>query len=114
MFGNPKHRNITYTMTEFSRFKLFFKQKNEELYVTKTELPVSIPSSTPPPSPIVISTHPAVVWEESCKEGPDFILIRCRLGSHLRIELKGPWYDTSEDEELAVLVWKDNNLPKEK
>lgn len=112
-FGDTRHRNITYTLTAVSRFKQFFKQENEELYVTKTELPVSIPSSAPPPPLIVISTRPALVWEENCEEGSDFILNRHRLGGHLRIELKGPWYDTGEDEELAVLVWNDNNPPKE-
>ncbi|CAM3594524.1 hypothetical protein GCM10009865_38550 [Aeromicrobium ponti] len=113
-FGDTKHRIVTYTLTAVSRFQQFFEEDNEEAFVARTvQSPISIPSSARPSPPMVVSTCPAFVWEENHEDGEDFSLNRRRKGGYLRIELKGSWNETGEGEQLAVLVWKDNNPPKE-
>ena len=114
-FGDTKHRNVTYTVTAISRFRQFFDdQESNDAFVVSTVLPsVSIPNSGRPPSPVVLSTRPAFIWDEQ-RDAPAFTtLTRRRSGGLLRVELKQPWFETGEGEQLAVLVWTDAKPPKE-
>lgn len=110
-FGDTRHRKITYTLTAVSRFRQFFEDDDDKAFIERTDILVNVPSSARPSPPLVLSTRPAFVWED--EEGPDFLLYRRRLGGYLRIELKGPWYETGDGEQLAVLVSKDNNPKNE-
>jgi len=115
-FGDTRRRKITYTLTAVSRFRQFFDtSEDNEAFVVRRALPepVNIPNSARPSPPIVVSTRPAFVWQENRENLPDFTLIRRRLGGYLRLELKGPWYETGEGEQLAVLVWKDDRPPED-
>ncbi len=105
--GDTRHRRIKYTLTAVSRFRQFFEDDDDKAFIQKTDIFVNIPSSARPSPPIVLSTRPAFVWED--EEGTDFLLYRRRLGGYLRIELKGPWYETGDEEQLAVLISKDIN-----
>jgi hypothetical protein len=39
-------------------------------------------------------------------------MVRRRLGGHVRIELRGPWYETGEGEQLAVIVSTSDEPPE--
>jgi hypothetical protein len=115
-FGDTRHRMVTYTLTAVSRFRQFFDVADDAgAFIARTVLsePVSIPNSARPSPPIVISTRPALAWQENREDSSDFKLIRRRLGGYLRVELKSPWYETGEGEQLGVIVWKDGTPPKE-
>ena len=109
--GDTRHRIITYTLTAVSRFRRFFEDSHENLFVTKKEFTVNVPSSARPSPPVVGSVLPALVWKDNREDDQFFMLRRKRLGGYIRIELKDPWNETGEGEEFAVLVYSDNNPP---
>jgi hypothetical protein len=114
-FGDTRHRKVTYTLTAVSRFRHFFgAAEDESAFVAKAVLPrlVSIPNSARPSPPMVLSIRPAFAWETSREGGQNFTLRRRRLGGHVRVELKGPWYETGEGEQLAVIVSTGSEPPE--
>ncbi|HEY2138088.1 MAG TPA: hypothetical protein VGH49_19545, partial [Xanthobacteraceae bacterium] len=115
-FGDTRHRNVTYTLTAVSRFRQFFDDTDDTKFMARTVLaaPVSVPSSARPSPPVVLSVRPAFVWQEEREGGDAFTtLTRHRLGGRLRLELKGPWFETGEGEQLAVIVAQNAAPPED-
>jgi hypothetical protein len=111
-FGDTRCRTVTYTATAVSRFRQFYAATEDDTaFLAKAVLagPVVVPSSARPPPPIVLSTRPAFKWQQSLDPMPAFKLVRKRLGGYLRLELGGPWYQTGDGEQLAVIAALDNN-----
>lgn len=106
-FADSKHRRITYRVSAVSRFRSYFDaDEDAEAFVARTTLPeVRIPSSAPPPRPIVRSVGPAFRWSGTDVEPGWQRLERVRTGGLVRVELDRPWYATGQGEQLAVLVW---------
>jgi hypothetical protein len=110
--GDTRRRTITYAATAVSRFRRFFATSEDDAaFCAKAALaaPVVIPSSARPPKLVVRSTRPAFKWLETVDPMPAFRLVRQRLGGYLRLELGGPWYQTGEGEQLAVIVASDDD-----
>ncbi len=102
-FGDTKHRMVTYMLTAVSRFRDCFAadEPDAAFRVTRTQLPVSVPSSARPPAPEVLAVRPAF-RRLSPPSTPDRIE-HARVGC-LRVELARPWFQTGDGECLAVLV----------
>ncbi|WP_275786240.1 hypothetical protein [Pararhizobium gei] len=113
-FGDTKHRVIAYEATAVSRFRGYFDASEApERFVARGSIGqsrVSIPSSVRPPAPILLSTRPSFLWEESGDTASGTI-VRRRLGGRIRIELQRPWFQTGEGEKLAVIVWPNSESP---
>jgi hypothetical protein len=113
-FGDTKHRRLTYTATAVSRFRQFFDEDEaDEAFLAETTLPdvVSVPSSAPPPRPVVRTVTPCVRWGNLDVPAGWTRLDRVRQGGMLRVELDHPWYATGEGEQLAVLAFAGPHLP---
>lgn len=115
-FGDTRHRVVTYAATAVSRFRQFYAASEDKTaFLAEATLgaPLVILSCARPPQLAVASTRPAFKWQDTVDPMPAFKLVRRRLGGYLRLELGGPWYQTGEGEQLAVLVGTDNNPPPE-
>lgn len=115
-FGDTRHRLVTYTATAVSRFRPFYAATEDNTaFLAKATLaaPVVVPSCARPPQLDVLSTRPAFKWQDAVDPMPAFKLVRQRLGGYLRLELDGPWYQTGQGEQFAVIVGTDNNPPAE-
>ena len=108
-FHDTRHRIVTYAVTAVSRFRQYFDPHDDpELFLAHAMPigPINIPSSARPTAPAILSVRPAFVWEESRVDAPSFQLTRRRLPGRLRLELKGPWFETGDGEMFAVLFPK--------
>ncbi|MGH3876691.1 MAG: hypothetical protein ACRDSK_06595 [Actinophytocola sp.] len=102
-FGDTKHRMITYTLNAVSRFREYFKD-TDPASAFELSLPqpvVNILSSARPNPPVLLGVVPAFRWQRQ-RSGDR--IENTRLGQRLRVELARPWYETGEDERLAVIV----------
>jgi hypothetical protein len=105
-FGDTKHRLISYTMRGSTRFREYFPEPLVDT-VDKRSL-VSAPkvvhvlSSAPPPLLLINSVLPLFRWDEAGDPGQPFGLRRRRRAG-LRLYLERPWFQTGDDEQLAVL-----------
>jgi hypothetical protein len=107
-FGDTRRRTVSYRLTATSRFRDYFKDTaNVELFCHRNVLgPFVVPNSARPEAPVVLSARPAFKWDLETEHGADFELVqKRRLGGIVRVQLARPWYQTGEEEQLAVLTW---------
>ncbi len=101
--GDTRHRDITYTLTAFSRFGDYFDPGTEIASQPLIQL-VHVPSSATPPPPVVLSVTPAFRWTGTDLPGGWTELERIREGGGFRIELGRPWHASGAGERLAVVL----------
>lgn len=98
---DTRHRDVTYTITAVSRFRSYFPQRADGTF---TAVPLSyaadVLSTNRPAAPKVASVVPAFVWEQTL--GPT--ITRIRHGNRIRVELERPWFDSGDDERLALIT----------
>jgi hypothetical protein len=110
-FGDTRHRMVTYKVTAVSRFRQYFDATEPDRLFSVSRTvggPVPIPSSARPSPLTVLAVRPAFAWEPPPAGAPAFPLHRKRLAGRLRIELTGDWYETGDEEVLAVVFSKDS------
>ncbi|WP_316762509.1 hypothetical protein [Streptomyces herbicida] len=109
-FGDTKHRRVTYTLKAISRFRTYFDadDPDDAFRLTRAQQPVTIRSSARPPDLALLSTTPSFRWQS---QATSTRIERLRSSRRLRLELAGPWYETGEGEQLAVLVAAVGSVP---
>ncbi|WP_328665315.1 hypothetical protein OG905_00280 [Streptomyces sp. NBC_00322] len=109
-FGDSKHRKVTYTLNAISRFRAYFDvaDPDKAFRLSRTQAPVTIPSSARPPGLALLSTTPSFRWQSQATATR---IERSRSSHRLRVELASPWYETGEGERLAVLVADEAGAP---
>lgn len=107
-FGDTRHRMVTYTLTALSRYRDFFNDDDDnDFRSSRTLSAVSIPNSTRPAPPVVLSVSPA--FTTSISEVGSTQVQRTRRGKTVRVELARPWNVSGEGEQLAVVVATDSS-----
>ncbi|MFJ3811740.1 hypothetical protein ACIPWE_35945 [Streptomyces sp. NPDC090073] len=107
-FGDTRHHRVTYSVTAVSRFQDCFPRPEECLASGTLPQPTDVPSTVRPPVPKLLYTIPTFRWTEST-DGPS--VVRWRQGGGLRVFLDPPWFDTGDEEALAVLTWPTPQVP---
>jgi hypothetical protein len=107
-FGDTRHHRVTYSVTAVSRFQDCFPRPEECLASGVLQQPTDVPSTVRPPVPKLLYTVPAFRWTETT-DGPS--VVRWRQSGGLRVFLDPPWFDTGDEEALAVLTWPNPQLP---
>jgi hypothetical protein len=112
-FSDTRHRMVDYTLRAFTRFREFFhpsllknkdgKPTDDMHSVVGPLLRVSIPSSAPPPPPIVHSVLPMFRWSDDTEPEQPMARRRTRRAG-VRIYLERPWYTSGAGELLGILI----------
>jgi hypothetical protein len=105
-FGDTRRRLVRYRVRAHSRFRdCFADEESDAAFRVDSPQPVEIvvPSTARPSAPHVLDVVPAFRWRDVAVQG-DLVAHRIREGGVLQVELKRPWFETGDDEQLAVIV----------
>ena len=107
-FGDTRYRRIAYTVTATSRFRDFFDPEPDAAFqAAELGRIVDVPSTAPPPAPVVRGVYPAFRWTGTELPPGWQDVRRARLGGRLRVELARPWQVSGDDELLGVVLAAD-------
>ncbi|MCB4771564.1 hypothetical protein LGR54_23415 [Ancylobacter sp. Lp-2] len=108
-FGDTRHRIVTYAPVVTSRFGSDFPA-DAGLVFTRTgpTTTVSVPSSAPPPAPVIVSVLPSFGWQ---RERAGTLTASIRSGQGIRVYLERPWFASGEGERLGVVLWPRKSTP---
>jgi len=111
-FGDTRHRTVRYSAVASTRFRDCFPAEIADdasrTTLTGAAMDVSVPSSSRPAAPDLVSVLPAFTW--SRETHPDGSRVSIRNGS-IRLYLRRPWYSSGSGELLAVLLTDPVNYP---
>ncbi len=113
-FGDTKHRKVRCVARAHSRFRDCFDDDEDEaaFHVDSARAAeISVPSTARPPPAQALDVVPAFRWRDGAVQG-DVIAHRIREGGVLQVELKRPWFETGDGEQLAVIVARGASPPE--
>jgi len=114
-FGDTKHRRVTYTLTETTRFREQMPEavaSNVELLVRRSDpITVDVPNAAPPAMPRVVYVVPTFGWERKRELGK---FTSIRKGGGLRVYLERPWFSSGDGELLGVVLTSIPGVPTER
>ena len=106
IFGDTRHRQVTYRMTATTPFREDFPapwiDRPALLTRTSAPMPMDVPSSAPPAMPHVLYAVPTLGWELG--GGVNGETVRRRRGGGIRVYLDRPWFSSGDGELLGVVV----------
>ncbi|MHA3703096.1 hypothetical protein ACXR2U_13035 [Jatrophihabitans sp. YIM 134969] len=98
---DTRYRQVTYDVTAVSRFRGFFPDgPDEDFAAAPLTLTVDVPSSERPAPPKVAAVVPAFAWDTTSTGST---ITRVRRGNRVRVELERPWFDSGDDERIALV-----------
>lgn len=113
VFTDTRARFVGYRMRATTRFREFMpldiRVQPDRLDRTSDRLAIWVPSSSPPPAPVIRYVVPTFGWFESnAADGGKRVW---REGGGLRIYLDRPWFQSGSNEMLAVLLPEVTDVP---
>lgn len=107
-FHDTRHRYVKYTAVATTRFQDYFSFMETDIAagtapITQSSAPaaVHVPNSARPDAPQVLYVIPTFSWSTAVSSNQ---VLSQRLGGHVRVYMKRPWYSSGDNELLGVVT----------